>query len=344
VGEARLRGVVAGAGYFSQFHFDAWRRIDGVEIVAVCDTDESRALAASRAHGIPSVYTDATAMVESERPDFLDIITPPATHRPLCRLAGHAGVHVVCQKPFAMSLEEARAMVADAEASGIRLMVHDNFRFQPWHREMKRLIDAGAIGRLHAISCMTRLGDGWSADAYLSRQPYFRTMPQLLVFETGVHVIDVFRYLGGEIGEVFARLRRLNPVIAGEDSGVLFCEFENGGVGVWDASRYNESRADDARYTFGAFLVDGDAGSLRLQEDGRLHHKPLGQPEREHEYVHVRRGFAGDCCHAALSHFVDRVRDGDPFETDGRAYLRTLAVQEATYASAASRVPVVVGA
>ncbi len=73
-------------------------------------------------------------------------------------------------------------------------MVHDNFRFQPWHREFRRLLDAGAIGRLHSISCRTRMGDGWQPDAYLARQPYFRTMPQLLIYETGVHFIDVYRY------------------------------------------------------------------------------------------------------------------------------------------------------
>ena len=52
-------------------------------------------------------------------------------------------------------------------------------------------LDLGTIGRLHSISCRTRMGDGWQTDAYLARQPYFRTMPQLLVYETGVHFIDV---------------------------------------------------------------------------------------------------------------------------------------------------------
>jgi predicted dehydrogenase len=167
-------------------------------------------------------------------------------------------------------------------------------------------------------------------------------MPRLLVFETGVHFIDVFRYLGGEVREVYARLRRLNPVIAGEDAGCLFFEFESGATGLWDANRYNESTASDARYTFGEFRIEGDAGAMRLDEDGRLFVKPLGQPEREHQYAHSRQGFAGDCCHAALAHFVERLRGGGPFETDGRTYLRTLAVQEAVYASAATRQPVAV--
>ena len=337
---SRLRAAVAGAGYFSQFHFDAWSRIPSVEVVAVCDTKTERARDAARAHGIPRVYTDTATMLDAERPDVLDIITPPSSHSSLVDLAAAARVHVLCQKPFAPTLADARAMVEVAEQAGIRLMAHDNFRFQPWHRELRRLCEAGAIGQVHSIACRTRLGDGWGAEAYLSRQPYFRTMPQLLVFETGVHVIDVFRYLVGDIRQVFARLRRLNEAIAGEDCGLLVCDFENGAVGTWDANRYNETLALDARYTFGEYLVEGAAGSLRVDETGRLLLHPLGEAARDHRYAHERRGFAGDSCYAAIRHFVDRLIDGQPFETDGRVYLNTLAVQEAVYASAASNRPV----
>ena len=180
------------------------------------------------------------------------------------------------------------------------------------------------------------MGDGWGADAYLSRQPYFRTMPQLLVFETGVHFVDVFRSLMGEVREVFARLRRLNPAIAGEDAGVLYFEFETGATGIWDANRYNESLATDPRYTFGEFLIEGDRGMVRLDEEGGLTVKHLGEAPHVHAYAHERRGFAGDCVYATVAHFVERLRDGRPFETDGPQYLRTLAVQEAIYRSAAS--------
>ncbi len=184
------------------------------------------------------------------------------------------------------------------------------------------------------------MGDGWGRDAYLSRQPYFREMRRFLVFETGVHFIDVFRYLMGDVRQVYARLRRLNPDIAGEDSGWLAFDFEDGAWGLWDASRYNESLGSDPRYTFGEFLLEGDRGSLRLDEEGRILVHPLGEPPREHSYVHERRGFAGDSCHAAIRHFVHGLQTGAPFETSGRAYLRTLAVQEAVYASASANRPV----
>ena len=339
-----LRGVAVGAGYFSRFHYDAWPRVSGAQLIAVCDLDQSRADAVARQLPSSKAYTDAASMLDAERPDFIDIITPPHTHSALTALAAERGVHVLCQKALAPSFDEAVAIVDRAERAGIRFMVHDNFRFQPWHREFRRLLDSGTIGRLHSISCRTRMGDGWQTDAYMARQPYFRTMPQLLIFETGVHFIDVFRYLAGEVGRVFARLRRLNPDIAGEDTGLVVFEFAHGGQGLWDANRYNESSATDPRYTFGEFVLEGDRGSIRLDEEGQMSIHPLGSGARDHEYTHERRGFAGDCVHATLQHFVDGLRAGQAFETDGRCYLRTLAVQEAIYASAASGMPVVIEA
>ena len=69
-------------------------------------------------------------------------------------------------------------------------------------------------------------------DAYLARQPFFREYTRLLVYETGVHFIDTFRFLLGEVTGVYARLRRLNPVIRGEDAGQLLLEFANGATAI----------------------------------------------------------------------------------------------------------------
>src|SRR6185503_804912 len=180
----KLRGVAIGAGYFSQYHFDAWQRIEQAEITALCGLDAAQTDEAAGKFGIPRTYTDVAVMLDREQPDFVDIITPPQTHLALARQAAKHGVHILCQKPLAPTMEEARAIVDIAAQAGVRLMVHDNFRFQPWHREARKLLDAGAIGALQTISCRTRLGDGWGEEAYLSRQPYFRDMPRLLVFET----------------------------------------------------------------------------------------------------------------------------------------------------------------
>lgn len=337
MGVKRFRGVTVGAGYFSQFHFDAWRRLGNVEIVAACDSNPGRAHQAATSYGIPRTYQDVTAMLDRERPDFIDIITPPQTHLELVRLAAERGVAILCQKALAPTFAESQTIVQAAAQAGVPLMVHDNFRFQPWHREAKSLLEQNVIGKLQAISCRTRLGDGWGDDAYLARQPYFRDMPRFLIFETGVHFIDVYRYLGGEIAQVFARLQRLNPVIQGEDSGVVLFEFASGASGLWDANRYHDGSAKNPRYTFGEFFLEGDKGTLRIDGEGDIFLRRLGGEEVLHGYTHSHDGFGGDCVFATFAHFIKCLSDGRTFETSGADYLRTLAVQEAVYASASAR-------
>lgn len=332
-----LKGVAVGAGYFSQFHYEAWARISDACIAAVCDLDPVQAERVRSQFGFPTGYTDFVEMFDRERPDFVDIITPPATHLDLVAAAAERGIAVICQKPLAPDFETAERIVATAQDAGIRFMVHENFRFQPWHREIKRMLEAGTVGsRLHTLAWRMRQGDGWGKDAYLARQPYFRTMPRMLVHETGIHHIDTFRYLGGEIAAVYARLKKWNPVIAGEDAGMLLFEFETGALGLWDANRYNESQYANPRYTFGEFLVEADGGSIRLRGDGTLTMQPLGEREREVAYGHADWGFAGDCVYPTQAHFVARLIDGQPFETDGAEYLKSLRVEEAAYASAES--------
>jgi D-apiose dehydrogenase len=333
----KLRGVCIGAGYFSHFQYEAWLRIPDVEIVAFCDRDLAKGAEITATFGLEKCYSDYREMFDVEKPDFVDIITPPPSHQEICAEAAKRGIDIICQKPLGPSVEIARDIVANAAASGVRFMVHENFRFQPWHREIKRLIDAGSIGdKLHSLHFRTRMGDGWGENAYIPRQPYFRDYSRLLVYETGVHYIDTFRYLAGEIDRVTAWLRRLNPVIKGEDCGLLVFEFANGALGQWDANRFNEPACavTAARYTFGEFLVEGNTGSIRLYLDGRITIKALGGDENEHSYHHERRGFAGDCCYIAQRHFTDCLLTGAPCETSGEEYLKTMIVQEAIYQSA----------
>jgi D-apiose dehydrogenase len=335
----RLRGVAIGAGYFSHFQYEAWSRIPEVEIAAVVNRDVTRAREVAAKFRIPAVgaWTELAAVLDAQKPDFIDIITPPETHHDVVRLAAARGIAIVCQKPLAPTADEARTVVEAAKRAGVRFMVHENWRWQPWYREIKRQLDAGTLGELFSIAVRTRLGDGWPADAYLARQPFFRTYPRLFVYETGVHFLDTFRFLGGEIATVYARLRRRNPNILGEDAAQIVCEFKSGATAVLDASRYNEpTEASDPRYTFGAVRLDGSKGHLELDLKGNLTLKLLGQPARVLAYSHSRAGFAGDCVFALQRHFVDCLQSGREFESTGKDYLKTVALVEACYRSNAA--------
>jgi D-apiose dehydrogenase len=328
------RVAVIGAGYFSQFHLHGWKSMPGIEIVAVCDADEDKAQKSARQYGALHAVSDIQALFKLPGIDLLDIITPPSSHEALIGDAISHGIATICQKPFGMHYAQACALTEFSELRGVPLIVHENFRFMPWYREMSKLLATGLLGKLHNIAFRLRTGDGQGAEAYLARQPYFQKMPRLLVAETAVHFIDTFRYLCGEIKSVSAHLRRLNPHIVGEDAAHIIFEFDNGLAGSFDGNRLNDHVADNPRRTFGEMWLEGEHGVIRLDGNAQLYFKPHQGTEKLLQYD---RGsdlqFGGGACQALQEHVVSCLRNGERPENTARDYLRNLLIQEAVYAS-----------
>jgi predicted dehydrogenase len=304
--------------------------------VAACGLDPKTLAETAARYAVPRQFPDAASMLDAVRPDLLDIAAPPGAHLALLEEAAARGIDVICQKPLGGDRATARAMVEIARAAGITLVVHENFRFMPWYREAKRLLEEDALGEIYNISFRLRPGDGQGPRAYLDRQPYFQDMPRFLIHETAIHLIDTFRFLLGEVSGVFARLRRLNPAIQGEDAGLVLFDFTSGAAGLFDGNRLVDFVADNPRLTMGEMQIEGAAATLRLDGFGRLWLKPHGEPEREHAYAWQDQGFAGDCVHALQRHVVAHLQNGAPLENSGSAYLRNLEIEEAIYDSAAS--------
>ena len=331
-----IRVVTIGAGYFSQFHHAAWAAEPRVHLAAVCDSDRAKAEAFAEKYGIAAIYTDPAEMLAAEAPDLVDIITPPQTHKALIALTISQRIPTICQKAFCRSQEEAREAVALAAAAETMLVVHENFRFSPWYREIRRLIEDGAIGTVYQASFRLRPGDGQGPAAYLDRQPYFQSMERFLVHETAIHFIDTFRYLLGEPESVYADLQRLNPAIAGEDAGHILFRFPGGVRAHFDGNRLSDHAAANRRFTMGELIVDGSAGTLTLDGDGGLTLRRFGENEaRPLAYGLSREGFAGGAVAALQSHVLDHILAGAPLENTAEAYLRNLEIEESVYRSAA---------
>jgi len=147
-----LKGVVIGAGYFGKFQYDAWSRIPEVYISALCDFNEDAIQEITKQYAIPNQYSDYREMLIHEKPDFVDIITPPDTHYEIVAFAADLGINIICQKPLAPTYLESKKMVDYAYQKGVSFVVHENFRFQPWHREIKKIIDGGEIGELFNLN------------------------------------------------------------------------------------------------------------------------------------------------------------------------------------------------
>ncbi len=152
---SQLKGVCVGAGYFSHFQYEAWDRIPEVEITGVCNRHLDKAVAMARKYGIEQVrqWKNLDVLLDQTKPDFIDIITPPETHLEVVQLAARKGINVICQKPLAPTLEQSRQLVDVAKNAGIRFLVHENWRWQPWYREIKRQLDTGILGQLYRSRC-----------------------------------------------------------------------------------------------------------------------------------------------------------------------------------------------
>ena len=329
------RVAVVGAGYFSQFHLDGWSRIPNVTLGALCDLDLARAQVLAQRFGIRTVVDTIDAMLSEGKPDVIDLVTPAGAQEHLLEQLIPLGIPIVCQKPFGLDLRMAQRFAASAVQHQTPLIVHENFRFMPWYQELKRLVDAGHFGNLHSISFRLRPGDGQGPNAYLDRQPYFQTMPRFLVAETGVHYIDTFRFLMGEVSSVYAQLRRVNPVIHGEDAGIVVFDFANCSTGILDGNRLNDHCADNPRRTFGEMWLEGSAGVMRLDGFGALNWKPHRRPEVEHAYdaAPTDYSFGAGACGALQRHVLDGLSGECALQNTAQDYLQNLRVQEAIYES-----------
>jgi predicted dehydrogenase len=329
----RLKGAMIGAGYFAQFQAEAWRRIEDAQIVAVADAAPGRAAAFSERWGIPRAYHDIAEMFERERPDFVDIVVGPDSHLEIVRIAADRGVHVICQKPMAPSWKECLAMVDACAGANVRLLIHENWRWQPWYREIKRLLDRGVVGTPYYASFVMRNSDGRGPDPYPA-QPYFRAMGRLLVYEMVVHFLDTFRFLLGEIKSVFCQMGRVNPAIKGEDYTLIQFAFENGASGLIDANRLSgPARREPISEEL---IIEGDRGKIRLARDGRIWIDQYGDAERPHEFSVPSEGYRGDSVRAAQRHFLSCLQTNEGCESEGLEYLKTVAVVFACYESAAT--------
>ena len=196
-------------------------------------------------------------------PDLVDLITPPATHRAhIERIVAH-GIPVICQKPFAPSLADATAIVEACERAGVPLMVHENFRWQSAIQRVKQVMEAGEIGP----DFWGRVSFRSSYDVF-SGQPYLAEGKRFIVEDLGIHALDIARFLLGDVTRVSAQLKRVNPMIKGEDVATILLEHQSGTTSVVDCSYATRQEVEPFPETL--LEVDGSLGSLRLRQGYRL--------------------------------------------------------------------------
>jgi D-apiose dehydrogenase len=330
-----LKGSLIGCGYVSQFHLEAWSRISEASLVALCDMDPQKLESAGQRYPGARCYGDAAEMFEKEEDlEFVEICTPPDSHRELVELAARRGLHVLCQKPAALVRSDFRAMIDACVTTGVRLMIHENWRFRPWYRAMRAEIDAGAIGRPIRLRIAHREPRALRPDGF-ALQPYQATMPRLILMDMGCHLIDTARYLIGEIQTVSATTARFGRQNRGEDVAILSVYFAGGSLGFFDLSWCSVTDQARPEWALNETVAEGSGGIVRLLTDGSLELvSPTGKRERRTVSLPPDHEVYVDGYVATQRHFLEGLKTGAEHETRASDNLKTMDVIWAAYRSA----------
>lgn len=337
-----LRGALVGCGFFAVNQMHGWNDVKGVSIVAICDRDPERLKLVGDQFGVERRYTDAAQMFADGGFDFVDIATTVNSHRTLVEMAATHKVPAICQKPFAPTLADAKAMVAACDIAGIPLMIHENFRWQTSIQAVREALDSGAIGTPFWGRFSFRSG----YDVF-SGQPYLADGKRFIIEDLGIHTLDIARYILGDVTSLSARTKRVNPKIRGEDVATILLDHDNGATSIVDVSYATRQSVEPFPETL--IELDGTHGSLRLSQGYELQVTnaegttntdvaPILLPWASRPWHNIQ-----ESVFAIQQHWADCLRRQEETCTSGADNLKTFALVEAAYESAASKATVEIG-
>ncbi len=269
---ARPRVAIVGAGFITRVGHLPGYHAAAADVVALCDMVEEPARKLAAQYGVPKVYADWREMIAQERPDIVSVCVPNVAHREIVLAALDAGAHVLCEKPLATSVDEAREMFAAAERAGRRLMAAQNWRWDAGSRAIRRIVDTGDLGEIYygEATALRRMGiPSWGV-FHQKAQSHGGAL-----LDVGVHMLDLAVWLMGnpEPLRVSAQTQRkfgTRPEIAKmmrnawdpdrfdvEDFAVALVHFANGATLLLRTSWAAHIDAE----TFSVRLVGTEAGA-----------------------------------------------------------------------------------
>lgn len=375
-----LRVGMIGYGFMGRAHSNAWRQAPfffplkaKVELHTLCGRTPSKVQAARVQLGWQFAATDWREVVDSPLIDVVDIATPNNSHAEIALAAARAGKHILCEKPLALNVKQAEAMLAAVEKAKVVHMVCHNYRRVPAIAQAKKMISEGALGQIYHFHAR------YAQDGLVDPDAPMRWKLRREIAGSGahgdinVHIIDLARYLVGEFKEVcgvmdtFIKERPLPPEpgisaqpgakerakVDVDDTVLMIGRFENGAVANLEATRYAAGRRNHM-----AFEINGSKGSLcfDFEDMNRLKFfETSNPPDRQgfrdilvlqpngiHPYVgHWWRaghglGYEHTFVHA-MADFVNACIDRKPLQPDFEDGLKNQRVLAAVEEAAATR-------
>jgi predicted dehydrogenase len=280
-----IRVGVIGTGFGASVHVPALRRVPGVDVTAICGAHRDKLRSVASSLRVPSMFQDYRELLDSGEVDAVTIATPPHLHHPMVLAACEAGVHVLCEKPMARNVAEARDMLRMAREAGVCHAVGHQMRYDPARERMKELIDEGFIGRLHSVSVTVyrssladpaRKTPEWLTDASRSGG---------ILAAIGSHYVDALRWWFGEIHWACGAVSTAVPErevleypgtrrVDADDNTTFIVRFANGGLGTVHICYTSAAEIGEE------IIATGSDGLLAIQDNGTLFGSRSGEPIR----------------------------------------------------------------
>jgi predicted dehydrogenase len=293
-----------GYAFMGKAHSNAYKKMPYMiypppavpKLVAICGRDEAAVSEASKRYGYETYYLDWRKMLDDDRVQLFDNGGPNSAHAEPCIAAAQAGKHILCEKPLARTAEEAWKMLEAAKKAGVKHMVAFNYRFVPAVRQAKYLIESGKLGRIYHFRAM-----------YLQEwvMPHYGT-PKIwrldknaagsgALGDLGSHIVDLGRFLVGEVKSVSALTRTFIPERAlpngkgkakvdVDDAFAAAVEFADGAIGTLEASRFAAGHKN-----YEVVEINGEKGSIRfnLERLNELEVFWVGEEPKETQGFHT---------------------------------------------------------
>lgn len=323
----KIRVGIIGCGAIAQKrHLPEYSERSDVEIVAVCDFNVERANEIKEQYGALYAFNHHKDLLALEEVDAVSVCTPNQFHAKVSIEAMKAGKHVLCEKPMATTIEEAREMVKVASENNVFLMVGHNQRLMPTHVQAKQLLQNGKLGRVLTFTTTFGHGgpEGWSIDG---KNSWFFNKDQAFIGamgDLGVHKADLISWLiDDQIASVSAMYGTLDKEIPVDDNAIFLMKTRKGVLGTLTASwtyYANENNSTVLHCENGTMKIGVDPayGIVVEYKDGTVE-------KLETEKIQTNED-GGQTHSGVIDHFIDGIVSGDGPEIDGREGLRALEV------------------
>ena len=226
-------GILSHAHGHSNVYCEVMRDFDDVELVANWDDNTERGQRAAETYGM-EYRANADAVIHDPRVDALIITMETNRHAEFVERAAAAGKHILCQKPMATTLEDCDRIIAAVHEYGVKFSMAFQMRHDPVNKQIKELLDAGAVGRVAVVRRRHAIGVLLNPD-FVSGPTRWHLDPVANVgmfFDDATHAADWFYWLMGDALSVTAELDNVVTDVAPDDNGVAIFRFQKGEIGI----------------------------------------------------------------------------------------------------------------